>query len=110
MVERRKVGESETFRLSQQCLADSELWFPAKAHSLVHHTLALCGEAGELANLVKKLDRGDLDIKDASVRHKVMMETTDVYVYNLNIAGLLGLDLERSYEIVRGENMRRFAR
>lgn len=104
-----KPGESVTFKLAQQCQEDSRRWFP-ESNNIIHHTLSMCGEAGEFANLVKKIDRGSLDIKDANVRHKLMMELTDTYVYLLNIAGLLGLDLERSYEYVRGENEKRFGK
>jgi NTP pyrophosphatase (non-canonical NTP hydrolase) len=105
-----KAGDSQTFKLSQQAREDSKRWFgDVGAHnSLVHMTLALCGEVGELANIVKKIDRGSLDIKDANVRYQLMMETTDVYVYLLNIAGMLGLDLEQSNQHVRALNEKRF--
>jgi NTP pyrophosphatase (non-canonical NTP hydrolase) len=109
MVE-KKAGESDLFKLSMQAREDSKRWFgDSMAHDdLGHMVLALCGEAGELANLVKKLQRGSLDLRDASTRHKVMMETTDIFVYLLNVAGILGLDLERSNEYVRGLNEKRF--
>jgi NTP pyrophosphatase (non-canonical NTP hydrolase) len=67
-----------------------------------------CGEAGEFANLVKKIERGSLRLGDASVRLKLAMELTDTFVYMLNLAGLLGIDLEKSYHLVRGENEKRF--
>jgi hypothetical protein len=108
--QQKKVGESETYKLSQQCVKDSERWFPERAHDVVHHTLALCGEAGELANIVKKIDRGSLDIKDANVRYQLMMEATDVYVELLAVTGLLKLDLDASYQHVRGLNEKRFGK
>lgn len=95
------------FALAKQCNDDSLRWFP-NSHNVVHHTLSLCGEAGELANLVKKIDRGSLDIRDANTRYRLMMETTDVFVYLLNIAFLLGLDLQKAYDHVRAENEKRF--
>lgn len=104
---------SATMELSLQCVQDSDRWFgdTMQWHTLrglVHHALSLSGEAGEVANIVKKIDRGSFDIRDATVRHDLMMELTDVYVYLLNLAGLLGFDLEKTYEIVRGKNEARF--
>lgn len=110
MTEQKKAGESQLFRMAQQARDDSDRWFGDShaSDSLVHMVLSLCGEAGELANLVKKIDRGSLDIRNANVRYQLMMETTDVFVYLLNIAGMLGLDLERSNDHVRGLNEKRF--
>lgn len=105
----QKPGESTTFKLAQQCQEDSLRWFP-ESNNVVHHALSLAGEVGELCNIIKKIDRGSLDIKDANVRYKLMMETTDVYVYLLNLAALFGLDLERSYEHVRALNEKRFGK
>lgn len=101
---------SNTWHLSVQCVKDSERWFgdQAAAGSLPHHTLALAGEVGELANIVKKIDRGSLDPKDPKVRNMLAMEMTDVYVYLLNIAGLVGVDLEDMYKVVRSNNEKRF--
>jgi NTP pyrophosphatase (non-canonical NTP hydrolase) len=99
--------------LARQCHEDSERWFgdtgtTEPGHDLVHHVLSLCGEAGELANLVKKIDRGSLDINDPSTRIKLASETTDVFVYLLNIAYILRVDLERSYLHIRANNEDRF--
>lgn len=101
---------SATAILSQQCMADSERWFGDSqlTRNLPYNALAMCGEAGEFANLVKKVQRGSLDIHDARVRHDLAMELTDVFVYMLNIAGILGVDLERSYDTKRRENEARF--
>jgi NTP pyrophosphatase (non-canonical NTP hydrolase) len=101
---------SPTAILAQQCVRDSERWFgdTNAPHSILHHTVALCGEVGEFANLVKKIDRGSLDPKDAKTRHEMTMELTDVYIYLLNLAGILGVDLEAAYKVKRAENERRF--
>jgi NTP pyrophosphatase (non-canonical NTP hydrolase) len=56
-------------------------------------TLALCGEAGELANLVKKDWRGDKGIPDR--RAKMIEELADVGNYAFMIAEILGIDLQK---------------
>lgn len=101
---------SRTGELSRQCVEDSERWFGDMAahHSVTHHALALAGEVGEFCNIAKKIERGSLDFTQASVRYALAMELTDVYVYLLNLAGLLEVDLEASYKIVRANNEERF--
>lgn len=99
--------------LERQALEDSERWFGDQIdqhtmRGLVHRTLAMCGEVGEVANIVKKIDRGTLDFNDATVRHELHMELVDVFVYLLNIAGLVGLDLEKGNTRKRGINDARF--
>ena len=49
-----------------------------------------------------------LDFASASVRTDLAMELTDVFVYTLNLAGMLGIDLAKTYEIVRTNNDKRF--
>jgi len=95
-------------RLAQQCHADSQRWFPETSMSIPHHTLGMCGEAGEVANLVKKIERGDRDIMDARTRYDLIMEVTDVFIYVLNLAELLKFDLEKAYMAKRAENEKRF--
>lgn len=96
--------------LAKQCIEDSERWFgdAATVYSIPHHTLAMCGEVGEFANLVKKIERGSLDIKTPQVRYDLAMELTDVFVYMLNLAGLLRIDLGKTFQIVRNNNEKRF--
>jgi NTP pyrophosphatase (non-canonical NTP hydrolase) len=96
------------WEMTREMLDDSRRWFPGAAPSLVHHCLGLAGEAGEFIDIVKKIDRGSLDPKNAAVRRNLAMELTDVFIYVLNLAGLLGIDLEETYKMKRAENERRF--
>jgi NTP pyrophosphatase (non-canonical NTP hydrolase) len=105
------TGEpSELAQLAQACMADSERWFPGQAHSMAFLTLALAGEVGELANIVKKVERGSLDPHDAAVKRMMDMETTDVLIYLMNIFALLKVDPAKSYEKKRQENEQRFGK
>ena len=98
-------------KLSIQCVQDSERWFgDTTAESVPHHALSMAGEVGEFCNIVKKIERGSLKLEDATTRHALAMELTDVLVYLLNIAGLLGVDLEKSYDHVRALNEERFTK
>jgi NTP pyrophosphatase (non-canonical NTP hydrolase) len=76
----------------------------------MHHSLALCGEAGEIANIVKKIDRGSLNIGDEIVLHDLEGETADVLIYLLNIFGLLQVDPLKAYVAKRTFNDKRFRR
>lgn len=98
-------------QLEVQCLEDSEKWFGDtidRQAAVPHHVLALAGEVGELANIVKKIERGSLDGRAPRVRHDLAMELTDVLIYTLNLGGLFGIDLEETYKLKRTENQRRF--
>lgn len=91
---------------------DSVRWFgdTHAAHSLVHHTLSICGEAGELANLMKKIDRNSLDWNDSHVRYEAAMELADIFTYLLCISFLMGVDLKKAYEMKRTVNQERFTK
>lgn len=98
--------------LAEQCVADSEKYFGdvaygAVVHSIPHHTLALAGEVGELANIVKKVERQTLDFQEAY--DAMAMECVDVMIYLMNIVGLMGLNIEEAYKIKREYNAKRFA-
>lgn len=93
-----------------QCLADSERWFPKTAADLKHMVLSLCGESGEVANIVKKLDRGDQDLSEG-VLASLAYEVTDVMIYLCNIMGLLrerGVDWDFYWKGKRQFNENRF--
>lgn len=96
--------------LVRTCASDSKRWFgnDYKSGPLVHHSLSLAGEAGEFANIVKKIDRGSLREDDATVRFKLMMELTDCLIYVANLADVLHVDLGKMYTHVRARNEERF--
>ena len=55
--------------------------------------LAICGEAGELANLVKKMWRGD-DV----AQEQLQEEIADIRIYLEHLARHLQIDLDRACE------------
>jgi NTP pyrophosphatase (non-canonical NTP hydrolase) len=84
--------------LGDRMVADSERWFP-KLHetdhsAAVHFALGLAGEVGELVNLVKKVNRGSTSYVD--VLADLAYEVADVLVYLLDLARVLGIDVDRA--------------
>src|SRR5258708_270844 len=55
--------------------------------------LAICGEAGELANLIKKIWRGD-EVDEAQIRDEI----ADIRIYLEYISRHLNIDLDRACE------------
>lgn len=75
---------------------------------------ALAGEAGELANVVKKIVRREVyggpgEPLEGAV-DKVEEELTDVFIYVMTMAALLGIDLEKAYFRKLKANEERFLR
>lgn len=54
---------------------------------------ATLGELGEAANLIKKIERGDLDLNDPAVRLELGREFADVVAYLDILAMRAGIDL-----------------
>jgi len=81
-------------------------WFPETASDLGHHSLALCGEVGEVANVVKKLQRGSLEEDEA--RNLLKGELPDVLIYLLNCAAILKINLGQEYINKQKFNQKRF--
>lgn len=101
-----------------QCTADSNRWFP-KAQDLSTMTLAMCGEAGEVANLVKKIVRGSLTTEEAMdygamsdiEKDTLQEEVVDVLIYLCNIMGLsefADINWQEIWETKRDFNEQRF--
>jgi NTP pyrophosphatase (non-canonical NTP hydrolase) len=91
-----------------QCTADSERWFP-ESQSLAMLTLCLAGEVGEVANLVKKLERGTHTIDEE--RLVLAEEIIDVQIYLANLMGLqefADVDWKAIWEEKRAFNEKRF--
>lgn len=93
---------------AQQSLDDTLRWFPFKAKDLIHQSLALVGEAGEVANIVKKIDRGDSSLADKETFDALAEELIDVQVYLNNLYALLGINPDNVYAIKRRKNEKRF--
>ena len=96
--------------LAQQAGADSERWYgdlPA-TQTLSHYLHGLGGETGELQNLYKKIECEKLDPKDPATIMKLRSETTDVFVYWLNVVNLLQFDADAMNQYIRVENEKRF--
>jgi NTP pyrophosphatase (non-canonical NTP hydrolase) len=74
-----------------QKLAVKTVVYPDR-YKVFYPALALCGEAGEVANKVKKLYRGDYSLLEA--REAIADELGDVLWYIAVLAHDLGYDLE----------------
>jgi len=89
----------------RQMEEDSVQWFP-NGRDLVTLTLGLCGEAGEVADLVKKMRRGSIDLTDATAQ--LHEELIDVFHYWCLLVSGLGVDVESIYRRKREINVDRF--
>lgn len=67
--------------------------YPNQDKNVVYPTLGLCGEAGEVAENVKKVFRDDYGIVTLERRDKLIMELGDVLWYVANLAIELGVAL-----------------
>ena len=75
---------------------------------LLELVVALAGEVGEVANLAKKVARGDFALEEA--RSDVGGELADVLIYVLKIADQLQIDLEEALTSKMRLNAQRFTR
>ena len=80
-------------------------------HRLEFLTLALTGELGEFANIVKKISRDHMSFKskpdDERLEH-LKEELTDCFIYLMVIANFLDIDLEKQYFKKLEFNKKRF--
>lgn len=79
---------------------------------LEYLTVALAGEVGEFANLVKKMRREYLhrNMERRDIIESLMEELTDVFIYVLITANLLDMDLEKWFHEKSNRNKERFKR
>ncbi len=68
--------------------------YPAAGSNTTYPTLGLCGEAGEVADKIKKVMRDQGGVLDAVVRDDLALELGDVLWYLAQLATELDLDLD----------------
>ncbi len=68
--------------------------YPGAGENLVYPALGLCGEAGEVAEKVKKAIRDDAGILTPERRQALAAELGDVLWYVAQVATEAGLDLD----------------
>ena len=92
--------------IAAEARANSERWFPtvhdpsqALVPLAVHYALGMCGEAGEVANVVKKALR-----KGEAASDDLAAELADTFIYLILLAGEAGVDLFAAYEAKRDVN------
>jgi len=68
--------------------------YPQVGANPIYPTLGLCGEAGEVADKVKKVIRDDNGVFSDPVRESLKLELGDVLWYVAQLASELGFDLD----------------
>jgi NTP pyrophosphatase (non-canonical NTP hydrolase) len=85
----------------------SQVASPENRQPLLYIVLALAGEVGELANIAKKLERGDLSYEHAM--KLLEAEAADVLIYLLKLSYQTSIDLEEAFLAKQRVNSARFA-
>lgn len=85
----------DLYQLADKCMADSKRWFPDSHADLSMYALGIAGEAGEVADLVKKIARGSLTVTEAI--DDLREELIDVLIYILCVGNLLHIDWDVEY-------------
>ena len=65
-----------------------------EGNKIIYPTLGLCGEAGEVAEKIKKVLRDKAGVFDDERKQEIAKELGDVMWYIANIANDLGFNLE----------------
>lgn len=81
-----------------QTEASQTALYPRRMSNLEYPTLGLAGEAGEVANIVKKIQRDHGGVINDEVRGKLLDELGDVLWYISACADELGLTLTQIAE------------
>lgn len=78
----------------------------ANIAELEHLLVCVLGELGELANVTKKIVRGDTTLQ--SSREQLEDEIADAFIYLVKICNQLGVDLESAFLKKLAANAERF--
>ena len=79
--------------------------YPNQGQNLVYPTLGLVGEAGEVAEKVKKLVRDEKNVLTNEIRTKIALELSDVCWY----LAVLAYELDYSLEEIMQMNLDKLA-
>lgn len=90
-----------------QAAAGRTALYPGRMNNLEYPTLGLTGEAGEVANIVKKIQRDNDGVITDEVRAKLLDELGDVLWYISACADELGLTLDEIAEYNVGKLAKR---
>lgn len=71
----------------------SEKVFPSHNWTLAQWACAMAGEAGEACNIIKKMFRGDFDMREKDAKQALADELADVIIYADLLAHAAGIDL-----------------
>jgi NTP pyrophosphatase (non-canonical NTP hydrolase) len=93
-----------------QSAASRTALYPRRLSNLEYPTLGLAGEAGEVANIVKKIQRDNGGIINEEIRGKLKDELGDVLWYISACADELGLTLAEIAEFNLGKLAERHGR
>lgn len=101
------MGELKT--IQQEIFGDSLKWFGEEvATDLITAVLGINGEAGECAEVIKKLLRGTLPHNNVAYS-RLAEEICDTFIYCMLAMEVLGLDMEEVYREKREINIERFS-
>ena len=81
-----------------QSEASQTALYPRRLNNLEYPTLGLAGEAGEVANIVKKIQRDHGGVINDEIREKLKDELGDVLWYISACADELGITLDEIAE------------
>lgn len=99
--------ECDIEAIIEQCVQDSDAWFPELAENLPYMMMCTSGEIGELQNLMKKVQRGSLAM-DMDTRFNMVMEATDAFIYLMHVFAILKYSPAFAYHVKRAVNAERF--
>ncbi len=88
-----------------QSLSRQTALYPNSGHNFIYPTLGLVGEAGEVAEKIKKVIRDKKGVVDLKTKRAIAKELGDVLWYLAQVATELGLSLEQ----IASQNLRKLA-
>ena len=93
MKNKEKVSKFNWEDFTSKVLDNSKRKYGKKKFGELYYSNALCGEAGELANYIKKRARGDKKPPTNKICGK---EIADVIMYSIHLANNMGIDLPKA--------------